>query len=199
MTTFDSDLTITDELDLTKAGYEASLKFIELLVFNIQRFDREQIFTCLSIVETMLELKPELDGIIFDQLHLFLISNFTVEFDSVKQYSIELLVLLLQTNSENEPLLSCIAFYKNKNPTELLEIETPENAFDCVCSLLLEKEALLVFLEEQGIELMLLILKNKTMDRVRAIKVLSYGMESPIACSTFIEYSGLKCSFGLIL
>lgn len=54
------------------------LGFIELLKFNINRFDREQIFTCLSIIETLLELEPDLDIILFDQFHSFLISNLKV-------------------------------------------------------------------------------------------------------------------------
>lgn len=113
-----------------------------------------------------------------------------------------MLGLLIQKSPENrlkcnvfvEPLLELIAFYKNKNPTEPLEIEMIENLFDCLCCLLLEKEIIDVFLKEQGIELMLLMLKNKAF-RSSSLKVLSFGMDNEKACSTFIEFSGLKYVF----
>jgi beta-catenin-like protein 1 len=183
------------------------LNFLDLLILNLNRLEnREQYFTILSILETLLSAKPDLDSIVFDKVHEFLVANLTVKYDSVKQYCTEILVILLQTNVENrlkmkpylEVLLQSLAYYKSRDPEEKLEIETMENVFDALCSLLLEGELCQAFIDEEGIELMILMLKSKKMSRMRSLKVLSHAMEYPATSAVFIELFGLKYLFPLL-
>jgi beta-catenin-like protein 1 len=172
------------------------LNFLELLIFNLNRLEnREQSFTILSILETLLSGKPDIDTMVFEMIHQFLVGNLTVKFDSVKQYATEILVILLQTNSGNrlkmkeyvEVVLQSLAYYKSRDAQDKLELETMENVFDVLCLLLLEKELCQVFLDEQGIELMILMLKAKKMSRMRALKVLAHTLLLVRVLSNYLD------------
>lgn len=59
-----------------------------------------------------------------------------------------------------------------------------ENAFDALCSTLAEPEMKEAFLESEGVELMVICMKEKKLSRARAIKV------SVWACCFFGEVEG---------
>ena len=113
-------------------------------------------------------------------LLLWLLARIKVKgFDSIKQYSSELLAILLQNDKGNwscflcskenrikviendgvDILLQVLASYKRRDPSEGDETEMVENIFDCLCSLLLENESKDKFVSSEGFELMILMLK----------------------------------------
>lgn len=59
-----------------------------------------------------------------------------------------------------------------------------ENAFDALCSTLAEPEMKDMFGESEGVELMVICMKEKKMSRSRAIKVSSFRgvMSLPCCC-----------------
>lgn len=91
------------------------------------------------------------------------------EFDSIQQYVAEILAILIQeskgnrlkflTDSGMDSLLVVLARYKSYDPQSDDEIEMMENLFNILCALLAEKGAKSAFLDAEGVELMLLILK----------------------------------------
>lgn len=56
-------------------------------------------------------------------------------------------------------LLQRLAYFKKRDPTDSDQSETMENLFDATCSLLLEPEGRAAFLAEEGMALMLILLR----------------------------------------
>lgn len=99
-----------------------------------------------------------------------------------------------------DDLLQLLAANKRKDPKDDDEIELLENLFDGLCSALAEKENKRLFLEGEGIELMLIMIKEKKMARIRAVKVLNYAMSTKAGtanCLRFVEIMGLKTLFSV--
>jgi beta-catenin-like protein 1 len=93
-----------------------------------------------------------------------------------------------------------LAAYKRKDPKDDDEIELVENLFDGLCSALAEKENKRLFLEGEGIELMVIMIKEKKMARIRSVKVLNYAMSTKAGtanCLRFVEIMGLKTLFSI--
>lgn len=61
--------------------------------------------------------------------------------------------------------------YRKSDPQDQEEEEFMENAFDALCSALAEPELKKTFLESEGVELMVICMKEKKMSRSRSIKV----------------------------
>eukprot|EP00803_Ostreobium_quekettii_P001406 evm.model.scf_992.3 EVM.evm.TU.scf_992.3 scf_992:15874-19979(-) len=131
------------------------------------------------------------------------------DFDSVKQYSAELLVALLGQDANRrklgeaggiDMLLQGVAYYKSREPKTMDEGEFLENLFDALCSCLLLPENRVRFMESEGIELMLLILKQKKHAKYGAVKVLEFATTNcPAACDRFVDVLGLKTIFSLFM
>lgn len=99
-----------------------------------------------------------------------------------------------------DDLLQLLATYKRKDPKDPDEIEMMENLFDGLCSALAEKENKRLFLEGEGMELMVIMIKEKKMARIRAVKVLDYAMSTKAGtanCLRFVEIMGLKTLFSI--
>lgn len=95
-----------------------------------------------------------------------------------------------------------------------------ENVFDTLCSVLIEPEIKEIFLKEEGVDLMVLMMKyvwcfiestktevtflfrEKKQSRSRAIKVLDHalsGVAGTANCETFVEALGLKTLFAAFM
>jgi beta-catenin-like protein 1 len=99
-----------------------------------------------------------------------------------------------------------------------------ENVFDFLCSALSEPENKKIFLDEEGVELMVIMMKSvrssrwrlegnfadvscgarrdKMMARTRAIKVLDHALTGDAgseACERFVEVLGLKSLFAAFM
>lgn len=99
-------------------------------------------------------------------------------------------------------LLQQLATYKRNEPSSNEEVEYMENIFNCICSILSLPENRVRFVKGEGIQLMLLMLKEKHASRNCAIKVLNHacsGVDGAPCCSKLIESLGLRAIFPLFM
>ena len=134
--------------------------------------DKQGIFNILNVIENMISVDPMLADKVGSETWLLSWCATRIQdedFDSIKQYSAEILAILIQESQGNrlkflkdsgiDGLLGVLARYKNRDPESDDEIEMMENLFNILCALLAEKEVKSAFLEAEGIELMILMLK----------------------------------------
>ncbi|CAH7667033.1 Catenin-beta-like protein [Phakopsora pachyrhizi] len=190
--------------------------------------ERNGAFHCLGLIENLISLDTSLSSKIVKKTPLmkFLLNRIrsakkneesTEEQDSLmfqnKQYSSEILAILLQRDEENRKelvlndgidiILEVLSIYRKRDPKDSDEIEFMENVFDCLCSVLLEpNEHKQKFLEGEGVELMVIMMKQKKLARHRALKVLDHalsGDEGTLSCERFVEQLGLKTLFSMFM
>eukprot|EP00730_Choanoeca_flexa_P018968 TRINITY_DN9250_c0_g1_i5.p1 TRINITY_DN9250_c0_g1~~TRINITY_DN9250_c0_g1_i5.p1 ORF type:complete len:554 (+),score=162.36 TRINITY_DN9250_c0_g1_i5:59-1720(+) len=223
-------ITVLQELTDTEAleeDMEATTGFIDSLLEQelfeqllplLSRFDESNVeeakavHDAQSIIENMLELKPELvESLVKDtDLLTWLIKRLEApEFDANKLYVSELLAVLVQTSEANrqklgqlngiEGLLQTIAMYKRSDPSTEEEGEMLENCFDVLCSCLMEEGNKETFLNCEGVELMILLLRKKQSARFGGLRVLDFvlmgGPASQRAAVTVVDKLGLKSIF----
>jgi beta-catenin-like protein 1 len=129
-------------------------------------------------------------------------------FDSNRQYATELLAILLQESRPNrlkvcesmDVLLQALAQYRKVDPLNGDEVELVENLFDALMSCLVESEGKEAFMEQEGIQLMLLMLKQKMYCRMGALKVIATCLLNfDKGCALFVEHLGLKSLFPIFM
>ena len=190
---------------------------IALLVQNLERLDEkvkedaDGVHNTLAVIENMCEFKnAEVCAAAGEQgLLQWLLKRLRVrQYDANKLYASEILAILLQGNEVNQRLLGekdgidillqALAYYKRRDPGSLDEIEMMENLFDCLCSALMHTPNRDRFLRGEGLQLMILMLKEKKMSRRSALKVLNHAMcgaEGADNCVKFVEVFGLRSVF----
>ena len=189
---------------------------ISVLHQVIERLDEKNedeskgVHNVLGIVENLVEIEPELANETLKQgFLLWLLNRIKIRsFDANKLYSSEILAILLQSSKSNRAklgsvegidiLLQALALYKRRNPQTTEEQEMMYNLFDCLCLSLLAPENRDIFLKGEGVELMILMLREKKMSRPPALKVLNFalqGDEGINCCAKFIEVYGLRSLF----
>lgn len=93
-----------------------------------------------------------------------------------------------------------IAPYKNRDPGTDDEVEHAGNLVGALCSCLLLPATRAVFVAGEGVELMLLILKQKRRARTGALKALDFGLVRCVAaCERFVDVQGLRTLFPLFM
>ncbi|KAK4683965.1 beta-catenin-like protein 1, partial [Tremellales sp. Uapishka_1] len=194
---------------------------LDLLVANLSRLneaeetDRQGIFHILGTFENLLSFMPPLAEQIVSSTTLlpWLLKRIEQKaYDSNKQYASEILAILVQQSRENrlkmaelqgmDLLLRVLSQYRKKDPGDGEEVEFMENVFDCLCSALAEPELKQMFLEAEGVELMIIMMKEKLLARTRSIKVLNYAMQTEEGtgnCERFVEMLGLKTFFSAFM
>ena len=110
-----------------------------------------------------------------------------VELDSNTQYASEILAVILQSSGSHvrkrfvtdlqgvDAALRSLAPYRSTPPATPEEAEFLENMFDVLCAVLMEDVAKTAFLENEGVELMVLFLKGRTVARTAALKCLDFA------------------------
>ncbi|KAJ3084657.1 hypothetical protein HDU99_008403 [Rhizoclosmatium hyalinum] len=198
-------------------------QILDVLVQTLSRLDefkegtddKQGIFNIMSVIDNLISVDQTIAEKVVSSttLLLWLLSRIAVkQTDSNRQYASELLAILLQNSTANRialaksggitTLLKVLSAYRKKDPGDPDEIEFMENCFDALCSAVGEEEVKAVFLEEEGVELMVIILRERKMSRMRALKVLSHSMTGPggAACSNrFIDALGLKTLFPILM
>ena len=125
------------------------------------------------------------------------------EFDGNKQYASEIMAILLQSSTANQKrlgqmngvdvVLQAVAMYKSRDPRSSDEEEMLENLFDCLCCLLMPLENKERFVKAEGVELMIIIMKQKKL-------ALDFAMTKyPPACERFVDVLGLKTAFAAFM
>ncbi|KAJ3173438.1 hypothetical protein HDU87_007599 [Geranomyces variabilis] len=222
----DEDL-VTEASEQAEVGLKALVAALvendalSLLVQNLNRLneaqaeDRQGVFNTLSVLENFIGVDPRLSETIVEKTTLlpYLLQRIRPKaFDSNRQYASEMLSVLMQSSRANrlklgelggvDALLRVLAAYKRRDPQDADEIELMENLFDTLCAALTEGEIKQLFLDGEGLELMLLMIKEKKMARMRAVKVLSHAMlgrSGGPCCAHFVEIYGLKTLFPLLM
>ncbi|KAK3240256.1 hypothetical protein CYMTET_49893 [Cymbomonas tetramitiformis] len=192
---------------------------LELLVQNLARLDEsvpeeaQGVFNTLGVVENMMEVKPEVGELALGRTKLlkWLLHRVRAkEFDTNKFYASEILSILMQGSESNQKklggmngvdaLLQAAAMYKGKEPQMEDEAEMVENVFDALCWAVMPPENKQRFVQAEGVELMILIIKNKKFCRLSAIKALDFALtRCPAGCERFVEVLGLKVLFGTFM
>uniref|UniRef100_A0A7E4ZTT6 Beta-catenin-like protein 1 n=2 Tax=Panagrellus redivivus TaxID=6233 RepID=A0A7E4ZTT6_PANRE len=220
------DVEILNENDEEVAGFIDSLlkaNLIETFVTqplakldNDDKDEFEAINHVLSTIENILEFRPQASDICLKQgLFVELMNRATLKsvFDSNKLSASQLLAMILQTSEDAQVklvekkdgidfILRALAQYKRNDPESADETEHMENLFDALCASLLRKENRLIFLKDEGNELMYLMLKEKKASREGALRVLSHVTAIPDGvenCNHFVEILGLRALFPLFM
>lgn len=130
-----------------------------------------------------------------------------------KQYSAEVLAILLQTSSANRSLLiqqdgidvflQLLSVYRKRDPVKGTdEEEYVENIFDCATCCADETNGKQKFLEAEGIELCVIMLREGRMSKTRALRLLDHalgGRDGASCCERLIDAAGLKPTFSLFM
>ena len=130
-----------------------------------------------------------------------------------KQYSAEVLAILLQSSVANRSqliqqdaidlLLQLLSPYRKRDPPKGTEEEEyVENLFDCITCCVDDSEAKDRFLEAEGIELCLIMLREGKMSKPRALRLLDHalgGHSGPRCCEKLVEAAGLKPTFSIFM
>ncbi|KAH9482695.1 Beta-catenin-like protein 1 [Psilocybe cubensis] len=190
---------------------------LELLVDNLSRLneteeaDRQGVFHVLGIFENMIGFNPSLSSNLVSKTKVlpWLLDRIQAKkHDENRGYAAELISILLQDRSDNqtrlgdyngvEIILKVLSQFRRRDPVDAEETEFMENLFDALCSSLAEDVIKKMFLEAEGPDLMLLMMKEKKESKSRSIKVLDYalsGTSGTPLCETFVEILGLKTLF----
>ncbi|CCJ28271.1 unnamed protein product, partial [Pneumocystis jirovecii] len=129
-----------------------------------------------------------------------------------KQYVAELLAIYISSSSfirkkfinlnGVDILLHVLSPYRKRDPVKDIEEEFVENIFDCLCSLLQEQEGKEKFVEAEGIELCLIMLRDGKFCKYRSLKVLDHalcGLHGITCCERLVEAAGLRSIFSIFM
>ncbi|CAE7171719.1 unnamed protein product [Rhizoctonia solani] len=194
---------------------------LELLVQNLSRMDekeetdRQGVFHTLGIFENVLASRPTLAETLVSTTTIaqWLLNRINQkEHDDNRGYAAEVLSILVQSSRNNrlvlakadgvDTILRSLSTFRRRDPSGADETEFMENVFDALCSSLAEPEVRELFQQAEGVDLMVLIMKENLASKSRAIKVLDYALSGPLGaanCATFIEAMGLKPLFSAFM
>ncbi|KAG9017953.1 hypothetical protein FRB90_012839 [Tulasnella sp. 427] len=194
---------------------------LELLVSNLTRMneseesDRQGVYNTLNVFENILAFNPAISRTLVNNTSVlkWLLERVQAKaHDDNRVYPSELLAIILQDNRQNrldlgkaggvDTLLQVLSQYRKKDPVDADEVEFMENIFDSLCSSLAEPEIKSMFLEGEGVELMVIMMKEKMLARSRSIKVLDFAMQGTAGtacCEMFVEALGLKTLFSAFM
>ena len=206
---------------LVDALIEADL--LNLLYENIARLDentdtdRAGIYHVLSVLEN-LSSRPSTISTIGTETKLlsWLLSRIQTQENPVsqnKQYSAEVLAIFLQSSPLNRTLLmaqnsidiflTLLSPFRKRDPEKGTEEEEfVENIFDCLTCCVDDTEGKTKFLESEGIELCLIMLREGKMSKPRALRLLDHALSGPdggACCERLVEAAGLKATFCLFM
>ena len=130
-----------------------------------------------------------------------------------KQYSAEVLAILLQSSSANRTsfigmngidiCLQLLSPYRKKDPAKGTdEEEFMENLFDCVICCADDPDGKVELLEAEGIELCLIMIREGKMSKQRALRLVDHALAGPDGgecCQRLVEAAGLKNIFGMFM
>jgi beta-catenin-like protein 1 len=205
--------------ELAEAAIEADL--LPLLQQNLSRFDESQqedkdgVYNALLLLESLLSNQKFAAIMAKDKpLTKWLLNRASTsekEVTSNKQYSAEILSILVHEDSENrlalinldavDTLLQLLAPYRRQNPAKTSEEEEWfENIFDTLCCLVKEQKGKSKFCEAEGVELCLILMREAKIAKPRSLKLLSFAAEGGAeVCLSIVEAQGLKTLFGMFM
>jgi len=206
---------------LTAALFDADI--LDLLTSNLSRLDetadtdRDGVYHILSVLENLLSA-PANHDVTGSKVLTWLLGRIKTPDPTARarvgqnrQYAAELLAILLQNSHSNRKLvgkgvddiLELLAPYRNGDPErDSEEEEFVENLFDCLTCLVEDELPAGKFLDAEGVELCLIMLREGKLAKGRALKVLDHAMGGAAAvavCDKVVDAAGLKTIFGLLM
>ncbi|KAJ5215140.1 hypothetical protein N7468_010819 [Penicillium chermesinum] len=206
---------------LVNAMMDADL--IELLTQNLSRLDessetdRSGVYYILSVLENLSSRTAVAERLGRDASVLPWIMGRIQQKETPvsqnKQYATEILAILLQSSNQNrarfieldgiDVLLQLLSQYRKRDPVkDSNEEEYVENLFDAVVCLVDETPGKEKFVEAEGIELALIMLREGKFSKPRALRILDHAFSGPggqSACERFVEAAGLRTAFGMFM
>ena len=219
LTDEDVDAEDTQWNALVDALIDADL--LGLLVSNFSRFDesdeseRNGVYYALGVVENLCSRSSVATriGQTPDLLRWLLkrVQRSEPLVSQNRQYAAEILAILAQASSEArrraieldsiDSMLQLVAPYRRRDPDEGGEEEEyMENLFEALTCLVDEPEGKAKFIEAEGVELCLLMLKEGKMSKAPALRLLDHaaaGRTAGEVCQKIVEAGGLKATFTL--
>ena len=196
---------------------------LDLLVSNFTRFDegnesdRSGVYHALSVLENLAS-RPSLAEKIGQETNVleWLLERIQKKESPVtqnKQYAAEVLAILLQSSPVNrrklceldgvDLLLQLLATYRKRDPVKGTEEEEyVENIFDSLTCIVDEPEGKQKFVEAEGIELCLIMIKEGKMSKFRALRLIDHalgGLNGTEVCERLVDAAGLKLVFGMFM
>ena len=207
--------------EIVDAMVDADL--LDLLVSNFARFDegnesdRSGVYHALSVLENLASRTSLAEKIAQDTSVLkWLLERIQKKESPVsqnKQYAAEVLAILLQSSPINrrklceldgvDLLLQLLATYRKRDPVKGTEEEEyVENVFDSLTCIVDEPEGKQKFVEAEGVELGLIMIKEGKMSKFRALRLMDHalgGKNGAEVCGNLVEAAGLKVVFGMFM
>jgi beta-catenin-like protein 1 len=207
---------------LVDAMIDADL--LELLTQNLKRLDEEVesdragVYYVLGVVENLCSQNAIAENLCAkdDGLLKWLYTRIRKKEGRVgqnMQYAAEVLAILLQSSSQTrrkfsdmdgvDALLQLLSVYRKRDPEkESDEEEFAENLFDCLVCVTDESAGKEKFVEAEGVELCLIMIREGRMAKRRALRVLDHAMAGSTGvavCERFVEAAGLKTVFAMFM
>ncbi|KAJ9156199.1 DUF1716-domain-containing protein [Pleurostoma richardsiae] len=222
----DEDVAATDEQwgALADALLEADL--VGLLASNLGRLDetdetdRDGVYYIMGVIENLCSRAATAEQITLNEsLVQWLLQRMQKkeeggQVSQNKQYAAEILAILVQTSPVNrrrlaaldaaDAMLQLVATYRRRDPEKGGEEEEyMENLFEALTCLVDEPEGKTKFLEAEGVELCLIMLKEGgKMSKAAALRLLDHAVSAASGtetCRRLVEAGGLKTTFTLFM
>lgn len=204
---------------LVEAMLEVDL--IGLLVSNLERLDeaeesdRQGVYYSLAALEGLASQVSTAEKAGVDTVLKYLLARIQAKEASVgqnKQYAAEVLQVLLQISEKIQKrllkldgidvLLQLVASYRKRDPErDSIEEEYAENLFDALTCMVENEDGKHSFIKGEGMELMLIMLKEGKFSKPRALKVIDHatGGQGQEVCEQLVEAAGLKTIFSAFM
>ncbi|KAL1304299.1 hypothetical protein AAFC00_000703 [Neodothiora populina] len=220
----DEDVAAEPEMwdSLVAALLESDL--VNLILQNFDRLDedlesdRSGIYHALSVLENLSSNTEVAGQIAGDQVLKYLLGRIKAKETRVgqnQQYAAEVLQVLLQTSEPArdrlikadgvDTILTLLASYRKRDPEkDSTEEEYAENLFDTLAVLLSSSAGKKSFVDAEGVELTLIMVKEGKFSRSRALKILDHAMAGSSDASRevaekLVDAAGLKTVFSAFM
>lgn len=224
----DEDVEAEQEQWDALAGAFLDADLMDLLMSNLARLDeneesdRSGLYHSLAVMESLASQRAIAERIGTEKMLTWLCDRIAKPEKPIsqnKQYAAEVLQVLLQTSSiirkrlaqdidGVDLFLQLISAYRKHDPEkDSTEEEFAENVFDGLTCVVDEPEGKAKFIEAEGLELALIMLKEGSFSKLRALRLLDHAVggtgEAAAAamevCLRFVEAAGLKTIFSMFM
>ncbi|KAI0148844.1 Catenin-beta-like protein [Xylariaceae sp. FL1272] len=219
----DEDVTAEEEMwdKFVEALFEADL--LSLLVSNLERLDegkeedRDGVYRALGVIENLCGRTAIAERIAeHEGLLKWLLKRIQVKEKEVgqnTQYAAEIIAILVLTSQKNrrkfanldaaDVILQLVAPYRKRDPEKGGEEEEyVENLFEALTCMTDEPEGKTKFVEAEGVELCLIMLKEGRLSKAASLRLLDHaagGSSGAEVCQKIVEAGGLKNIFTLFM
>lgn len=198
---------------------------LELLMSNLARLDednesdRSGVYHSLAVMESLASQQAVAEKVGQEKILMWLCNRIRKPEKPLgqnKQYAAEVLQVLLQSSpllrrrlaidiDGVDLFLQLLAAYRKRDPPkDSPEEEYAENVFDALTCVVDEPEGKSKFVDAEGVELCLIMLKEGSFSKIRALRLLDHAVggsssAAAEACGKVVEAAGLKTIFGMFM